>query len=183
MIPTFFLVACGIAVAASITDVWRFKVYNALTFPAMALGVAYHALAPQGQGAFYGVSGMLVGMGVLIIPYALGAFGAGDAKFIGAIGAWIGVQPVLTAMMVGALVSGLYALVLLVFRGGGKRAWSNLQLTLLSVMTLGRAGGPQLQNETVQEIARTPNRRQRLIPFSAMIGVGVLYAAFTMALT
>lgn len=183
MIPTFFLVACGIAVVASITDIWRFKVYNALTFPAMALGVAYHALAPQGQGTFYGISGLLVGMGVLIIPYAFGAFGAGDAKFIGAIGAWIGVQPVLTAIVVGALVSGVYALGLLLLRGGGRRAWTNLQLTLLSVASLGKTGVPQLQNETVQEIARTPERRRRLIPFSAMIGVGVLYAAITVGLS
>lgn len=179
MIPVFFLVACAIAIVASVTDVWRFKVYNILTFPAMVLGIAYHGLAPQGQGWQYGMAGLLVGLGILIVPYAFGAFGAGDAKFVGAIGAWIGVQPLLNALIVGALVSGIYAVGLLLVRGGAKRAWVNLQLTLLTVLSLGKAGGLSPQNETVQEAARTAERRSRLIPFSAMIGLGVIYASIT----
>ena len=179
MIPIFFLVACVIAIVASVTDVWRFKVYNVLTFPAMALGIAYHGLAPQGQGLYYGLAGLLVGLGILIVPYAFGVFGAGDTKFVGAIGAWIGVQPLLNALIVGALVSGVYAVGLLLVRGGAKRAWVNLQLTILTVMTCGKAGGITPQNETVQQAAQTAERRNRLIPFSAMIGLGVIYATVT----
>jgi hypothetical protein len=55
MIPIFFLIACAISAVASVTDVWRFKVYNALTFPAMTLGIAYHSFAPEGRGWQYGL--------------------------------------------------------------------------------------------------------------------------------
>lgn len=124
---------------------------------------------------------MLVGLGLLLFPYALGIFGAGDAKFVAAMGVWLGVEPLLTALVVGALVSGVYAVILLATRGGIGRAWTNLQLTLMTLMTLGKSGLIQPQNETVQEAAQTKERRNRLIPFSAMISVGVLYAAFTNA--
>lgn len=179
MVPIFFLIACAIAAVASVTDVWRFKVYNALTFPAMALGIAYHAVAPEGRGWQYGLGGCVIGMGILIIPYVFGVFGAGDAKFVGAVGAWLGTEPVMTALLVGAVASGIYALALLVLRGGLSRAWVNLRLTLLTMASLGKQGGDAARNETVQEVARTADCRSRLVPFSAMISIGVVYAVLT----
>jgi len=168
-------IACGIAMAAAVTDVWRFKVHNALTFPAAIAGIAYHALAPWGDGWGYGLAGFAVGLGVFIVPYALGIFGAGDAKFVAAIGTWLGVEPLLGALVVGAVASGAYALVLLALRGGAGRAIANLRLTFLSLYLWKRGLGGDLANETVQQVARHEGRRGRLIPFSAMVGLGVLY--------
>lgn len=179
MIPIFFLIACAISAVASVTDVWRFKVYNALTFPAMTLGIAYHSFAPEGRGWQYGLVGCAVGMGILVIPYLFGVFGAGDAKFVGAVGAWLGIEPVMTALLVGALASGVYALALLVFRGGLTRAWVNLRLTLWTMASFGKLNGEATRNETVQEVTRTSDRRSRLVPFSAMISIGVVYAVIT----
>ncbi len=179
MVPIFCLIACLIAIAASITDIWRFKVYNALTFPAMGLGILYHAMAPEGKGAVYAISGLALGLGLLLIPYMFGIVGAGDAKFVAAVGTWLGTQPLWPSLVVGALVSGIYAIVILLTRGGVRRAWLNLQLTLMSFVTLGRSGVIAIQNETVQQAAQTAERRNRLIPFSAMIGIGVFYSTIT----
>jgi len=67
MQPYALWIACGIAVAASATDIWRFKVHNRLTFPAVAAGIAYHALAPWGGGWSYGLAGFAVGLGLLLV--------------------------------------------------------------------------------------------------------------------
>jgi prepilin peptidase CpaA len=168
-------IACGIAIAAGVTDVWRFKVHNALTFPAAMAGIAYHTLTAWGDGWAYGLTGFAVGLGIFVVPYALGVFGAGDAKFVAAIGAWIGVERLFGALAVGAVASGVYALVLLATRGGLRHAWSNLCLTMWSLCLWKRGLGTGLANETVQQVARVDGRRGRLIPFSAMVGVGVLY--------
>ncbi len=175
MQPYSLWIACGIAIAAGVTDVWRFKVHNWLTFPAAAAGIAYHALAPWGGGWSYGFTGFAIGLGLFLVPYALGVFGAGDAKFVAAMGAWLGLEPLLGALVIGAVASGAYGLVLLVFRGGAGQAWANLRLTLWSLCLWKRGFGAGLANQTVQEVVRVDGRRGRLIPFSAMVGIGVLY--------
>jgi prepilin peptidase CpaA len=175
MQPYSLWIACGIAIAAGITDVWRFKVHNWLTFPAAAAGVAYHACSPWGGGWTHGLTGFAVGLGLFLIPYALGVFGAGDAKFVAAMGAWLGMEPLFGALLVGAVASGLYAFALLVMRGGANQAWSNLRLTCWSLCLWKRGWDAGLANETVQQVVRVEGRRRRLIPFSAMVGVGVLY--------
>ncbi|MFM7071745.1 MAG: prepilin peptidase [Planctomycetota bacterium] len=177
MQPYALWIACGIAVAASATDIWRFKVHNSLTFPAALAGLVYHALAPWGGGWSYGLAGFAVGLGLLLVPYALGVFGAGDAKFVAAMGAWLGVQPLLGALVVGAVASGIYAVTILALRGGAGRAWANLRLTFWSVCFWKRGLSAGLANQTVQQAVRSDGRRGRLIPFSAMVGVGVVYVA------
>jgi hypothetical protein len=85
----------------------------------------------------------------------------------------------MTALLVGALASGIYALALLVFRGGLTRAWVNLRLTLWTMASFGKLNSEATRNETVQEVTRTTDRRSRLVPFSAMISIGVVYAVVT----
>ena len=45
------------ALIAAVTDVWKFKVYNLLTFPLLASGLLYHAI----YGGTPGLAGSIVG--------------------------------------------------------------------------------------------------------------------------
>src|SRR5690242_9150696 len=88
LIPAFITLAA--AAIATVMDLWKFKVYNALTVPLLLGGLAYHGLA-HGSGAFLGsLSGAAFGFAVLIVFYAMGGMGAGDVKLMAAIGAWLG---------------------------------------------------------------------------------------------
>lgn len=167
----FFVV--GIAsVAAAVTDISKFKVYNALTYPLLLSGLVY-------QVTYYGMSGLTDGLiavvlafGLMLYPYLWGAFGAGDVKFVAAVGAWLGYQLMLPVFLVGCIATGVYALVLLCLHRGFQDAWTNIQIAITRIMILGRQIGAD-EPERVQTVAQQSERRKRLIPFSAMITLGI----------
>jgi prepilin peptidase CpaA len=165
---TLILVA---AVIAGVTDVWKFKVYNILTFPLVVSGLLYHAFhggAPALAGSFLGA---LVGFALMIALYAMGGMGAGDVKFVTAIGAWLGLPLTFYVMIAGCIAAGIYALVLMVTAPSLKETMLNIQLLWLRLLCLGRHIGSEDRVET--EVNRA-DRRRRLIPFSAMMGVGLI---------
>ena len=89
-----------------------------LTFPAMAAGLALHAGSAGMSGLFFSFKGIAAGMGVLLAPYIFLGMGAGDVKLMGAVGGLIGAGDVLVAFLFTAVIGGIYALVLLVLKGG-----------------------------------------------------------------
>lgn len=182
MIPA--TVALLASLAAGVTDVTRFKVYNKLTFPLAAAGLCYHASIHGGSGLTSSLLAMVVGLAVLWIPYALGGLGAGDVKFFAAVCAWLGLSPMFTILAGACLATGIYSVIVLSRRDGFRGVLRNLYTTLTSLLTLGWGAGATDPQPSVQEVLATaPNTRQRLVPFSAMIGVGVLAAVTRHALT
>jgi prepilin peptidase CpaA len=168
------------SVIAGVTDALRFKVYNKLTFPLAAGGLAYHSLSGGRDGFFLAAAGLAVGLAVLLVPYQLGALGAGDVKFFAAVSAWLGLAPMFTILTSACIATGLYSLVVLLRRDGARGVGRNLYLSFAELATIGvrTTAKPSVQ----QVLATAPDCRQRLVPFSAMIGVGVLAAVARQAL-
>src|SRR5262249_14558706 len=92
-VPDVPLIPASIVLSASLVaavmDLWKFKVYNALTVPLFLTGLAYHFAAGGVHGLLGSLSGALFGFAVLIVAYAMGGMGAGDVKLMAAIGAWL----------------------------------------------------------------------------------------------
>ena len=61
------LAVAFVTIAASVTDLWTFKIYNALTLPALALGIVASAVL----GGWAGLGASLLGAG---LGFALLAF-------------------------------------------------------------------------------------------------------------
>lgn len=109
---TMALLATVLGIAA-ITDLRSQIVHNRLTYPAMALGLIWAAVAggitAGGGGAVTGLLASFIAMLVAIIPFAIifaaGGFGGGDVKLMGAVGA-------ISASWQCVLATTLYALVL-----------------------------------------------------------------------
>ena len=140
------IAALGIAALGGYTDVRSGKVYNALTYPAAALGVAMQMvltatpaaslglsgrvfgtvveiqpgatglLAGLGLGTLTALAGLIVGLGLLLVPYLLGFVGAGDVKLLAAVGAFIGPRDTAVVMVLGAAFGGILAVFLLLRR-------------------------------------------------------------------
>ncbi len=159
---------------AATTDIWKFKVYNLLTFPLLLSGVAYRGWTGGTEGLRDSLAGMALGFALLLLPYLWGAFGAGDVKFVAAVGAWLGMQPMLPILLIGCVATGVYALTLMVMHDGYREAWINLQVAFFRLSILGRQLGADDNLERVQTITQQQERRKRLIPFSAMITVGII---------
>lgn len=82
----------------------------------------------QGLGLGVGLLGWFVGMLPLFLVFFIGGMGAGDVKLIGAWGAWLGPQLVLTVYIVGLLVGGVMGILMPVLSGRWKASMANYAL-------------------------------------------------------
>ena len=73
--PEYLLCVGLFTLAAAITDFRCKRVPNYLTVPAALAGLAYHTLAPGGQGVLFALAGFAIGFGLLLLPWILGGGG------------------------------------------------------------------------------------------------------------
>lgn len=105
-----------IAAIAAYTDFRRRKIHNWLTFPAAAAGLVAGLALGGWQGGLDSLLGAFAGLLLLGWMFPLGIMGAGDVKFLMALGAWGGVHYALYTAVLGVLVGGLIAAVMLAAR-------------------------------------------------------------------
>jgi prepilin peptidase CpaA len=155
--------------AASATDLWKFKVYNILTFPTLVLGLVASAWLGGWEGLSASLLGAGLGLGLLVIFFAVGGVGAGDVKLLMAVGAWLGPFLTYQVFVASALAAGLYAVVLVWSRGGMMAVITEV---FLLRMLPGRSGSTTRVPVSIEAEVLRPDRRRRLVPFAAMTCVG-----------
>ena len=74
-------------VLAAFFDLTRQKIPNYLTLPAIGWGLASHLYTGRLDGFLFSFFGLLLGLAIFLIPYAMGGLGGGDVKMLGAVGA------------------------------------------------------------------------------------------------
>ena len=151
------VVVFGVLLAAG-TDVWKFRIHNALTVPLFISGLMFHALLEGTLGLSVSVWGVLAGTLPFLVVYAKGGLGAGDLKLLAGVGAWLGPWFALHVLIVSGLATGCYSAGLMI----GKRARS--------------ATEPRRTNPPKDVIAvlQRSDRRANAVPFGAMIALGVI---------
>jgi len=146
-----------VLMAAAVSDLARGKVFNWLTYPAIAVGLALGAAAGAAEGsAWDGLSdrvlGFGFGFGVMFAAYLLGGMGGGDVKLMGAVGALVGWNGVaeyaaLHAVFYSFLAAAATGLILIVWRGQVRTVLRKLALAVrilpLRGATLEEAAGPE----------------------------------------
>jgi prepilin peptidase CpaA len=131
------------------------------------------------QGAFFGwhgvgngALGLLVGLAVLILPWAMHGMGAGDVKLMAAIGAWLGPWLTLLSFAVGALIGGAVALVMIFSTGRVVHAYTNLQTIVRKLRrwetAFGEYGG-----------AKTFGTGSQLLPYGVPLTAGTIGVLLT----
>lgn len=170
MIPFFDLFLVFFVVVASGFDLWQNRIPNWLSFPAIAVGVLLNGLMGMSKLAD-SLFGLGLGLGVLFAPFAFGWLGAGDVKFLAAVGAILGVGWVPRVFFYSALLGGLLALISIVSRGIDrnvfKETWADLKLFCLSRGSV----LPQPVTERVSKGAR-------VVPYGVAIGMATLIAYY-----
>ncbi len=156
--------------AAAVTDVIGFRVYNVVTIPLIIGGIVFHAVTEQWGGLAFSLTGVLFAFCVLLIPYILGAMGAGDVKLIAGMGAWLGGSMTALVFLVATLAGLVYSIVLVSRQGSHWKSHLSIRLALHQIATLGKHLGTE---EGVSVAVRDPTRRHRLIPFAAMTAIAL----------
>jgi prepilin peptidase CpaA len=155
--------------AASATDLWKFKVYTVLTFPTLLLGLVASAILGGWEGLVASLLGAGLGLGLLVAFFAMGGVGAGDVKLLMAVGAWLGPHLTYQVFVASALAAGLYAAALVGSRGGPMAVVAEVYLLAKSI---GRPGSMARPSASIEAEVLRPDRRRRLVPFAAMTCVG-----------
>jgi prepilin peptidase CpaA len=121
------------ALAAAVTDVRTRRIPNKITGP-LLLGGLLWAVCTAGTS---GLGASMLGMVIVGLPFFLlwliGGGGAGDAKLMLAIGAWLGPRHGVPAVLAVALVGGLLSLGYALWRREAKSALLGTGLTMFSL--------------------------------------------------
>ncbi|MGA2115974.1 MAG: A24 family peptidase [Bryobacteraceae bacterium] len=158
-----------VVLAAAAFDIRFRRIPNWLTAGGVVAGIALNAFLNQARpGLLLGsLEGLLLGLGVYLVLYAIRAMGAGDAKLMGAVGALAGWQDWFGIFIVTAVIGGVMAVVFALSRGRLKTTFWNVGF-ILTEMTSGRA--PYLKKEELD--VRSPKAIG--LPHGAVIAVGTL---------
>jgi prepilin peptidase CpaA len=154
-------------------DVFVKKIPNWLILFGLTGGLILNGL--QGLQTFYNsLSGLLLGIGIFFIPFAMGWVGAGDVKYLGVVGSLLGFQWLPRVLFYAALSGGLLAI--------GSIAYNRINLGILNffanmwldcklvVLSLGRTL-PQDLNTRASKGALT-------IPWGVALGAGTVLAYY-----
>jgi len=128
---TFTAMVVGPAtVYASFIDYRERRVPNWLNAALAVSGVLAQFTYFGWNGVGIAVAGLLVGFGVLIVPWLMHAMGAGDVKLMAAIGAWFGPTLTVLAFGLGALIGGIIAIIMIMATGKLGHAYVNFGIIL-----------------------------------------------------
>jgi prepilin peptidase CpaA len=87
---------------------WR-RIPNLLTFPALGLGLVYHAATGGWEGFFGALLGAAIAPALLALLHAGRGVGMGDLKLVAALGAVLGLSTGVLVVLVTAIAGGLLA--------------------------------------------------------------------------
>ncbi|OCA84310.1 hypothetical protein A8F94_16495 [Bacillus sp. FJAT-27225] len=117
-----------------ITDMRERKIYNVVLFPFLLIALIVNSFTGGVQGLGDALLGMLIGLGILLIPYLMGGMGAGDVKLLAVIGALMGPEFVFLSAVYMALVGGAIAILVILFKKGAKERIRGMVLCILGLL-------------------------------------------------
>jgi prepilin peptidase CpaA len=149
----------GAGVVATVIDIRQRRVPNVLTMGVASAGLLL-AMAGLGTATVGGaLGGLALGLALLLPGHVIGATGAGDVKLLAAFGALLGPAGVFDAFLRAAILGGVLALAVALWRG---RLRDTLYGTAMLVTTRSRAANAQIKHPAV-------NNR---IPYAPAIACG-----------
>ena len=99
---------------SSIYDICCRRVPNILNGFAAIIGLSLPWILTDGLDLFSSYLGGILGLLILLPPYALGVIGAGDVKVLAVLGLFVGIQKMLSLTFYFALSGGVLALLYLI---------------------------------------------------------------------
>jgi Flp pilus assembly protein protease CpaA len=172
----------SVVIVASLTGaVWdarRGRIPNWLTLPVAGFGIAYMAW----HDGLYGLGESVLGWAALALPYivlfVMARGGAGDAKMMGAVGAWLGVQPGLIVLVCVGAAGAVFAMARMLAHRQRRTLFGNMWASLYVFMaTLCGGPGGWRPRKDVPDEATAGQAIQVTVPYGVPIFIGVCMGA------
>jgi Flp pilus assembly protein protease CpaA len=174
-------VVLGASLVAAILDIHSRRIPNALTLPLAVAGLLY-ALSRAGVG---GLGQAVAGCVVVALPYILlfvfAGGGAGDAKMMGAIGAWLGLPAGVMGLAAVAATGGALGLLNLATHGqlvpGLRRIGASFYVLLIALCS-GRKGWEIVKPDLEEPTSKADTSGRLAMAYGPSIFIGVCIAAY-----
>ena len=125
---------------ACCTDLRARRSPNWLTFSMMLAGLLQSFTAIRTVGPAGSMLGLLSGLGLTFVLFALGALGGGDVKLMAGVGAWIGPGPVVAVFAVTSLIGMVIVLVQAGWQGRLRSLLTNTTVLTINLVHLQDVG-------------------------------------------
>jgi prepilin peptidase CpaA len=147
-------------------DFRTFRIPNALVLLGAAFGLLVQGWDSGLDGLGQGLAGMGLGLALLLPVYLIGHMGAGDVKLMGAVGALLGAEQLLHALLYSVAAAGVVAAVYVLsawWSGGVAPPWQRYVGMLGCLWATGR----------MSYVAPAPGEAMaRRIPLAVPVAVG-----------
>lgn len=157
-------------------DIKQHRIPNKIVFVGVVLGFMFNGLLPQGLGFnspapgglgwLAALTGLGMGLAVLLPFYWLRAMGAGDVKLMAMVGTFLGPGQVLGALLGTFLIGGVMALAVALRVGAVRRLLGNVKFLLLDGVIKVSTG----QVPTMEDLPQSVGK----LPYAVAITVGTL---------
>ena len=173
-LPLQWIVVCAGSLVAAATDLASRRIPNLLTAPLFVAGVVWSGF-DAGLG---GVGTSLAAAVLLALPFIvlflMAGGGAGDAKLMGAIGAWLGLSQGLITLAAVCLCGGVLAVIYALFKKRFVETFKNVGSIVRSMSmfaaTRGQAGSEGF-------VVADDDTKVVKIPYGVAIFAGVVISA------
>lgn len=103
---------------AAVSDARRGRIPNAITYPGILLAMALHGVSDGWSGLELAAKGFLFCGGLMMICFVLFGIGGGDVKLVAMMGAFLGSQRGIEALLWTFLIGSVVAVAVIVWRHG-----------------------------------------------------------------
>lgn len=171
LLPMILLLA-----AAVLEDVKYHRIPNSIAFSGMGLGILFNTVLPEGfgfvsslpggLGFLGGLGGAALGLALLLPMYWLRAMGAGDVKLIAMVGAFLGAEDVLGAVLAIFIAGGIVSLAYAWKIGVLRRTLQNIRFIVYSSAIKIVGGTPPVLDDAPETAGK--------FPYAVAIAMGTL---------
>ncbi len=154
-------------IVAAVIDGKQLKVPNWITYPMILSGWVYSTAFFGWEGLGWSLLGTVVGLALLLPPYAIGGMGAGDVKLLAGVGAWVWTGVTVEAYCVSAILGGIIAVAMVWYR----RVWTKHHNQFFAIINeIATVRNP----EQLATIAAERKPRMMLLPYGIPIAIGTI---------
>lgn len=129
-------VAIGASMVAAIYDVRTRRIPNKLTFSVLGFALVWATWTSGLSGLGESIASCLILGAPFVLLFIFAGGGAGDAKLMGALGAWLGIADGLVALVAVVITGALWGLVLAVAKGQFRRVLKRVMMMVRVVTVL-----------------------------------------------
>jgi prepilin peptidase CpaA len=141
---TIWIFTIGLTFVAAFVDFRERRIPNWLTVPAFFAALTLRTVLFGWPGAKTGLEGAGLALALLLPLVLLRAFGAGDWKLMGAVGAFLGPLMFLFVLVGSILVNGVVALAEMMRTRRVRETFNNLRVLVQGFFTFGLRANPKI---------------------------------------